>query len=73
MSLSEEAIAQLESAGLKVFVVRNAQDFNETYTTIEQLGRATGKLPEAGKIVANMKAKVEEVLTKVKDVEPKKC
>lgn len=34
MSLSEEAIAQLESAGLKVFVVKNAQDFNETYTTI---------------------------------------
>ncbi|MEC1305087.1 ABC transporter substrate-binding protein [Lysinibacillus capsici] len=72
MSLSEEAIAQLESAGLKVFVVKNAQDFNETYTTIEQLGRATGKLPEAEKIVANMKAKVEEVLSKVKDVEPKK-
>jgi len=71
MSLSESAIAQLESAGVKVFVVKNAQDFNETYTTIEQLGRATGKLPEAEKIIADMKAKVEEVQAKVKDVEPK--
>ncbi|WP_342535324.1 ABC transporter substrate-binding protein [Lysinibacillus sp. FSL K6-1151] len=72
MSLSEAVIEQLESAGLKVFVVKNAQDFNETYTTIELLGRATGKLPEAEKIIANMKEKVEDVLTKVKDVEPKK-
>lgn len=72
MSLSEAAIEQLESAGVKVFVVNNAQDFNETYSTIEQLGRATGKLPEAEKVIANMKAKVEEVLAKVKDVEPKK-
>ncbi|MFL1994821.1 ABC transporter substrate-binding protein [Lysinibacillus irui] len=72
MSLSEAAIEQLESAGVKVFVVNNAQDFNETYTTIEQLGRATGKLPEAEEVIANMKAKVEEVLAKVKDVEPKK-
>ncbi|MFS0817873.1 ABC transporter substrate-binding protein [Lysinibacillus sp. 1P01SD] len=72
MSLSEAAIEQLESAGVKVFVVNNAQDFNETYTTIEQLGRATGKLPEAEEVIANMKAKVEEVLAKVKDVELKK-
>lgn len=72
MSLSEAAIEQLESAGVKVFVVNNAQDFNETYTTIEQLGRATGKLPVAEEVIANMKAKVEEVLAKVKDVEPKK-
>ena len=72
MSLSEAAIAQLESAGVKVFVVNNAQDFNETYTTIEQLGRATGKLPEAEKIIADMKTKVEEIQAKVKDTEPKK-
>ena len=51
MSLSEEAIAQLESAGLKVFVVRNAQDFNETYTTIEQLGRATGNYQRLKKLL----------------------
>jgi len=66
------AIEQLEAAGVKVFVVADAKNFNETYTTIEQLGRATGKLEEAKKIVANMKAKVEEIETKLKGVEPKK-
>jgi len=63
---------QLEAAGVKVFVVTNARDFNETYTTIEQLGRATGKLPEAEKIIANMKVKVEEIEAKLQDVQPKK-
>lgn len=66
------AMDQLEAAGVKVFVVTNASDFNETYTTIEQLGRATGKLPEAQKMIANMKAKVEEVQAKLQDVKPKK-
>ncbi|MGE7690693.1 ABC transporter substrate-binding protein [Lysinibacillus sp. NPDC097214] len=72
MSYSKGAIEQLESAGVKVFVVADAKNFNETYTTIEQLGRVTGKLEEAKKIVANMKAKVEEVETKLEDVKPKK-
>lgn len=66
------ALAQLEAAGVKVYVVANADNFNETYTTIEQLGRATGKLPEARKMIANMKAKVEEVESKLAGVEPKK-
>jgi len=72
MTFSAGAIEQLESAGLKVFVVTNAKDFNEIYTTIEQLGRATGKLPEAKKIIKDMKTKVEEVLAKLEDVKPKK-
>ncbi|KOS60841.1 ABC transporter substrate-binding protein [Lysinibacillus agricola] len=72
MTFSEGAIEQLEAAGVKVFVVANAKDFNDTYTSIEQLGRATGKLEEAQKIVANMKAKVEEVQTKLEGVKPKK-
>jgi len=69
---SKGAIEQLEAAGVKVFVVADAKNFNETYTTIEQLGRATGKLEEAKKIVANMKAKVAEVETKLEGVKPKK-
>ncbi|MEY9974571.1 iron complex transport system substrate-binding protein [Lysinibacillus sp. RC46] len=72
MSYSKGAIEQLEAVGVKVFVVADAKNFNETYTTIEQLGRATGKLEEAKKIVANMKAKVKEVETKLDGVEPKK-
>jgi len=66
------AMEQLEAAGVKVFIVANASNFNDIYTTIEQLGRATGKLPEAQKTIANMKAKVEEVQAKLQDVKPKK-
>lgn len=72
MGNSKGAIEQLEAAGVKVFVVADAKNFNETYTTIEQLGQSTGKLEEAKKIVANMKAKVKEIETKLDGVEPKK-
>ncbi|MFJ8514764.1 ABC transporter substrate-binding protein [Lysinibacillus xylanilyticus] len=72
MGNSKGAIEQLEAAGVKVFVVADAKNFNETYTTIEQLGQATGKLEEAKKIVVNMKAKVKEIETKLDGVEPKK-
>lgn len=72
LGMGEAGLQQIRDAGVKVFVVKNAADFNETYTTIEQIGRATGKLEEAQKIVENMKAKVEEVKEKVAKVETKK-
>ncbi|MDI2587795.1 ABC transporter substrate-binding protein [Psychrobacillus sp. NEAU-3TGS] len=72
LGMGEAGLQQLRDAGVKVFVVKNAADFNETYTTIEQIGRATGKLEEAQKIVEDMKVKVEEVKEKVAKVETKK-
>ncbi|MFF2753375.1 helical backbone metal receptor [Psychrobacillus sp. NPDC058041] len=68
----DAGLQQLRDAGVKVFVVKNAADFNETYTTIEQIGRATGKLAEAQKIVEGMKVKVEEVKEKIAKVKTKK-
>ena len=47
-------------------------NFEETYATIETIGKATGKTEEAEKIVTDMKAKVEEVLAKTATVENKK-
>jgi len=72
LGMGEAGLQQIRDAGVKVFVVKNAADFNETYTTIEEIGRATGKLAEAQKIVEDMKAKVEEVKEKVAKVETKK-
>ncbi|MFJ8067179.1 ABC transporter substrate-binding protein [Psychrobacillus sp. NPDC096426] len=72
LGMGEAGLQQIRDAGVKVFVVKNAGDFNQTYTTIEQIGRATGKLAEAQKIVEDMKAKVEEVKEKVAKVETKK-
>ena len=64
MASLEGALEQLEATGVKVYVVADAKDFNETYTTIEQLGRVTGKLPEAEKTIEEMKAKVAEIQAK---------
>ncbi|MFE6166534.1 ABC transporter substrate-binding protein [Viridibacillus arvi] len=71
LGTSEAGLQQLRDAGLKVFVVKNAGNFDETYKTIEQIGHITGKADEAKKITANMKAKVKEVQVKVKDVKQK--
>lgn len=72
LGMGEAGLQQIRDAGVKVFVVKNAADFNETYTTIEQIGRATGKSEEAQTIVEDMKAKVEQVKEKVAKVETKK-
>ena len=70
--MGEAGLQQFRDAGVKVYVVKNAADFNETYTTIEEIGRATGKLTEAQEIVEDMKVKVEEVKEKAANVETKK-
>lgn len=67
-----EGYQQIRDAGIKVFVVTNATNFDQTYTTIEQIGQATGKTEEATTIVEGMKAKVAEVLEKTDKVEDKK-
>ncbi|MET3655289.1 ABC transporter substrate-binding protein [Sporosarcina psychrophila] len=68
----KEGLQQIRDAGIPVFVVKNAANFEETYTTIETIGQATGKTVEAEKIITDMKAKVEEVLAKLVTVDNKK-
>jgi iron complex transport system substrate-binding protein len=72
LGMGGDGIQQLRDAGIPVFVVKNAANFDETYATIETIGKATGKAEEAEKIVADMKVKVEEVLAKTAKVENKK-
>lgn len=67
-----EGLQQLRDAGIPVFVVTNAANFEETYATITTIGQATGKVEEAKQIVADMTAKVEDVLAKTATVENKK-
>ena len=68
----EDGYQQIRDAGIKVFVVTNASNFDQTYTTIEQIGQATGKTEEAATIVEDMKAKVAEVVEKTGKAENKK-
>ena len=66
-----DGVAQLEAAGIPVFVVKNAVNFEETYETIEQIGLLTDRLAEAKKVNENIQTKLSELQQKVKDVEPK--
>lgn len=66
-----DGIEQLEAAGIPVFVVRNAVDFEETYMTIEQIGQLTGKADEAKKVNEGIQSKLTAIQDKIKDAEPK--
>ncbi|MCM3636433.1 ABC transporter substrate-binding protein [Sporosarcina luteola] len=71
LGTSDEGLQQLRDAGINVFVVKNATNFDQTYETIKTIGQATGKTDEAETIVEDMKAKVEEVLAKTDKVKAK--
>lgn len=70
-SFNEEAITQLEAVGIPVFVVKNAATFEETYTTIEQIGQLTGKTKEATEIIASIQKGIQDIEVKVADLEEK--
>ncbi|MFC5604928.1 ABC transporter substrate-binding protein [Sporosarcina koreensis] len=72
LGTGDAGLEQLRDAGINVFVVKNAADFDQTYETIQTIGKATGKTEEAATIVEDMKAKVEEVLAKTAKVEKEK-
>lgn len=60
MAQTEEQIAQLEKAGIKV-VVSDAQNIEGTYTAITLIGDVMGKAEEAKEIIEGMKAVFEEI------------
>ncbi len=60
MAQTEEQIAQLEAAGIKV-VVSDADDIEGTYQTIALIGELMGKNAEAAAVVDGMKAVFADV------------
>ncbi|MCG1028491.1 ABC transporter substrate-binding protein [Virgibacillus halodenitrificans] len=60
---AEAGLQQLRDAGISVFVVADAQNVDQTYESIQQIGEITGTTEKAEEIVGNMKdefAKLEE-------------
>ena len=55
MAQTEEQIAQLEEAGIKV-VVSDAQDIEGVYTADEMIGKLMGKEKEAEQVIVSMQA-----------------
>jgi len=66
MAQTEEQIAQLEAAGIKV-VVSDAQDIAGVYTAIGMIGTLTGKTAEAASVIDGMKATFAEVSNKASE------
>ena len=60
MAQTEEQVAQLENAGIKV-VVSDAQDIEGTYTAISMIGEILGKTEEVNEVIDGMKAVFEEI------------
>ncbi|MDQ0218597.1 ABC transporter substrate-binding protein [Peribacillus cavernae] len=58
---SKEGFQQLSDAGIKVIVVNDAQNFEQVYQSINMIGTATGEKENAEKVIAEMKAKFEEI------------
>lgn len=64
-----DVITKLEELGATVVAV-DPQNLAGLYADIAEMGQVTGTSAEADKLVADMKADVEEVKTAVKDAEP---
>ena len=60
MAQTEEQVAQLEKAGIKV-VVSDAQTIEGVYTAIAMIGQVMGKAEEAGVIISDMKDAFAEI------------
>lgn len=63
MAQTEDQVASLEEAGIKVFA-SDAQDIAGVYANIELLGKLTGRNNEAATVIGNMKAAFEGVSAK---------
>lgn len=70
MAQTEEQIAQLEAAGVKV-VVSDAKDIAGTYTAIQLIGQLMGKEAEAAAVVEQMQTTFAEIESQVTGSEKK--
>lgn len=70
--LATDALQQLRNSGIAVIVVNEAANFEEVYTSIEMIGRATGKLQKAEETIEGMKQQVEDIKSKVANVKKQK-
>ncbi|MCK8669656.1 ABC transporter substrate-binding protein [Rhodococcus sp. HM1] len=57
-----DLVAGLEQAGVETLILPAAEDLDDTYDQIEQLGAATGHVGEAAELVAQMKTDIDETL-----------
>ena len=69
MYATEPMMDQLNSAGIKVFVVDNAESIEATYDTFEVIGELTGNEDEAKQLVEDVQKEIATVQAKVEGLE----
>ncbi|MGP1907655.1 ABC transporter substrate-binding protein [Metabacillus sp. JX24] len=67
-----EIIKQFEAAGIKVFIVGSQTSFDQVYTAIRTIGKATDTLDQADRIIKDMEEKVASIKEKAKEVKKPK-
>ncbi len=65
----EDVLKKLEEIDIKVVVLYGEESFEGVYEVIEKVGETLNKRDEATEIVADMKHRVENVQTRVKDLD----
>jgi iron complex transport system substrate-binding protein len=63
---SKGIVGALRKLGLRVVLLPAADDLNQAYAQIVQLGRVTGHIAKATMLVSSMKAKIAELVGKVR-------
>ncbi len=66
-----EQIADLDKAGLTVYVLPNPKTFDDLYANLETVGKLTGHDQEAAKLVDSLKVRVKAVTDKVANASQK--
>lgn len=72
LGMGDAGLQQLRDAGLNVFVVKTAANFDEVYDTMITIGQATGATEEAEEMVQTMKDEVADIQEKASTVDTKK-
>lgn len=72
LGVGDAGLQQLRDAGLEVFVVQNAESFDEVYDSISTIAQATGAMEEAEKIVSEMEVQVAEIEKQAATIEEPK-
>ena len=68
----EAGLQQIRDAGINVFIVNDAVNFEDVYKTINTIGQLTGTTEDAEALTADMKAKLDEIKEKAATVTEKK-
>lgn len=71
-AVGEAGLQQIRDAGVPVYVVQEANSFDEVYETISIIGQATGTMEEADALIEEMEVQVEGIQEQAKAVEEPK-